>query len=67
MTAAGSARRAGPPGPRSPVEGNTVVFDGEGGYEGLTAFLQVDGSQTPFTFEGLILPGDAPPYAEPAG
>ena len=55
------------PGPRSPTDTHTVVFTGEGGYEGLTAYLSIDWSQSPYTFSGLILPGEAPPYAEPGG
>ena len=46
---------------------HTLLFSGEGEYEGLTAYLQVDWSQAPYVFTGLILPGEAPPYAEPQG
>jgi len=46
---------------------HTLLFSGEGAYEGMTAYLQVDWSQTPYAFNGIILPGDAPPYAEPQG
>ena len=46
---------------------HTLVFDGEGDYEGMTAYLDVDWSQTPYAFTGVILPGEAPPYAEPQG
>jgi len=46
---------------------HTLVFSGDGEYEGMTAYLQVDWSQAPFAFSGLILPGEAPPYAEPQG
>lgn len=45
----------------------TLVFDGQGEYAGLTAYLQVDWSQAPYQFSGLILSGDEPPYAEPQG
>jgi hypothetical protein len=48
-------------------ERHTLIFDGQGEYEGLTAYLQVDWSQTPYTFSGLILPGEEPPHAEPQG
>jgi hypothetical protein len=53
--------------PRTDGEPHTVVFTGQGDYEGYTAYLQVDFSQAPYAFSGLILEGDAPPYAEPQG
>jgi len=59
------ASRMVPPGDRAGA--HTLVFSGEGEYEGLTAYLQVDWSQAPYAFSGLILPGEAPPYAEPQG
>ena len=31
---------------------HTLVFNGEGDYEGMTAYLNVDWSQTPFAFTG---------------
>jgi hypothetical protein len=46
---------------------HTLVFSGEGDYEGMTAYLSVDWSQAPYAFTGVILPGEAPPYAEPQG
>jgi hypothetical protein len=46
---------------------HTLVFNGEGEYEGMTAYLNVDWSQTPYAFTGVILPGEAQPYAEPQG
>jgi hypothetical protein len=46
---------------------HTLVFSGEGEYEGMTAYLDIDWSQTPYAFTGVILPGEAPPYAEPQG
>jgi len=46
---------------------HTLIFSGEEGYEGLTAYLHIDWSTTPYVFSGLILPGEAPPYAEPEG
>jgi hypothetical protein len=55
------------PEPRSPDTGHTLIFSGEGGYEGMTAYLHVDWSQSPYHFSGLILEGDEPPYAEPQG
>lgn len=55
------------PEPRTGDAGHTLVFTGEGGYEGMTAYLHVDWTQQPYAFSGLILPGDEPPYAEPQG
>ena len=55
------------PAQRTPTDAHTLVFDGEGEYEGLTAYLHVDWSQVPYTFTGLILRGEAPPFAEPQG
>jgi hypothetical protein len=46
---------------------HTLVFNGEGDYEGLTAYLHIDWSQAPYVFTGLILPGEEPSYAEPQG
>ena len=59
------ASRAVSPGDRTGE--HTLLFSGEGEYEGMTAYLQVDWSQAPYAFSGLILPGEAPPYAEPQG
>jgi hypothetical protein len=53
--------------PRTEADRHTLVFTGEGDYAGYTAYLQVDFSQTPYAFSGLILEGEAPPYAEPQG
>lgn len=53
--------------PAGPGDMHTLVFNGEGDYEGLTAYLHVDWSQAPYAFTGLILPGEEPPYAEPQG
>lgn len=53
--------------PRTDGDRHTVVFTGQGEYEGYTAYLQVDFSQAPYAFSGLILEGDEPPYAEPQG
>lgn len=55
------------PDPMVPNEEHALVFNGEGAYEGMTAYLHIDWSQAPFAFTGLILPGEAPPYAEPQG
>jgi hypothetical protein len=53
--------------PRSEGDRQTLVFTGQGEYEGLTAYLEVDLTQAPYVFSGLILPGDEPPWAEPQG
>jgi hypothetical protein len=53
--------------PRTGGERQTLVFSGQGDYEGLTAYLEVDLSQAPYAFSGIILTGDEPPYAEPQG
>jgi hypothetical protein len=55
------------PDPMVPSEQHTLVFSGEGDYEGMTAYLHIDWSEAPYDFTGLILPGDEPPYAEPQG
>jgi hypothetical protein len=55
------------PDPMVPGEEHTLVFSGEGAYEGMTAYLHVDWSQAPYAFSGLVLQGEAPPYAEPQG
>ncbi len=57
---------------RMPQEGDpatltTATFQGEGGYEGLSAMLVIDWSTAPFTFGGLIVPGDIPAYVPPEG
>jgi hypothetical protein len=55
------------PDPMVPSEEHTLVFNGEGAYEGMTAYLHIDWSQAPYAFTGLVLQGEAPPYAEPQG
>ena len=52
--------------PRTTDLDHTLVFSGEGEYAGLTAYLHVDWSTTPFTFSGLIMEGEAPAWAPPA-
>jgi hypothetical protein len=52
--------------PRTGDTTHTLVFSGEGEYEGMTAYLHVDWSATPFTFSGLIMQGEAPEWAPPA-
>jgi hypothetical protein len=55
------------PDPTVPSEEHTLVFNGQGAYEGMTAYLHIDWSKAPYAFTGLILPGGEPPYAEPQG
>lgn len=55
------------PDPMVPSEQHTLIFSGEGDYEGMTAYLHIDWSEAPYAFTGLILPGDEPPYAQPQG
>lgn len=52
--------------PRTGDADHTLVFSGEGEYEGLTAYLHVDWTTTPFSFSGLIMEGEAPAWAPPA-
>lgn len=52
--------------PRTSEATHTLVFSGSDEYEGLTAYLHVDWSTTPFTFSGLIMEGEAPAWAPPA-
>jgi hypothetical protein len=53
--------------PQAPGDRSTLVFTGQGDYEGMTAYIEVDLTQAPYAFSGLILQGDEPPYAEPQG
>jgi hypothetical protein len=55
------------PDPTVPSEEHTLVFNGQGDYEGMTAYLHIDWSKAPYAFTGLILPGGEPPYAQPQG
>lgn len=55
------------PDPMVPSDEHTLVFSGEGAYEGMTAYLHIDWSQAPYAFTGLVLQGEAPPFAEPQG
>ena len=47
------------------VNGDTAILKGEGGYEGLTAYLVFDFTTEPGTFQGLIFPGEMPTFPEP--
>jgi hypothetical protein len=43
----------------------TLILDGQGGYDGLTAYLLIDGSPDPKVFQGIIFPDTmAEPPAE---
>jgi hypothetical protein len=48
-----------------PTTGETATCVGEGGYEGLSALLVIDGAARPQTIEGLIFSGDFPPPPGP--
>lgn len=41
---------------------DTIVFRGDGAYEGLTAYVVIDWSAGEGTFTGAIFPGDMPPF-----
>jgi hypothetical protein len=56
-----------PGGPEPDVETHTLVFQGAGDYEGLTAHVQVDWDAYPYLFSGVILEGDPLPDPELAG
>jgi hypothetical protein len=43
----------------------TMTMNGEGAYEGLTAYLVEDCGPDPITFSGVIVPGGMPPFPEP--
>ena len=43
---------------------NTLVLTGADAYEGLSAYLIVDGSEDPPTVEGVIFAGEIPPFPE---
>lgn len=50
----------------TPETGETVTCDGEGGNEGMSAILVIDGPASgPLSISGLIFPGDLPPLPEP--
>ena len=42
----------------------TVLFTGEGGYEGLSAYLLGDWTEEPVAVEGAVFPGEMPPFPE---
>ena len=45
---------------------DTVVLTGEGGYDGLTAYILADWTEDPPVIEGAVFPGEAPPFPEMA-
>jgi hypothetical protein len=45
---------------------DAVVFNGEDGYEGLTAYVAIDWSTEPASFTGGVIPGEMPALPEPA-
>jgi hypothetical protein len=49
-----------------PDLGETVTCLGDGGHEGLSAVLELDWSVSPVTIQGLIFPGEMPPFPEPS-
>ena len=52
--------RAPIPGPDGATNVHTLAFRGAGGYEGLSAYVLVDWSTSPFTFGALITPNAVP-------
>ncbi len=61
-TGAGAAAdfRAPIPGPDGASNVHTLVFRGAGGYEGLSAYVLIDWSTSPYTFSALITPNNVP-------
>lgn len=52
--------RAPIPGPSGATNVHTIVLRGAGGYEGLSAYIIVDWSVSPFAFSALITPNSVP-------
>lgn len=52
--------RAPIPGPDGAENVHTLVFRGAGGYEGLSAYVLIDWSTSPYTFSALITPNSVP-------
>ena len=52
--------RAPVPGPDGARNVHTLVFKGAGGYEGLSAYVLVDWSTSPYTYSALITPNSVP-------
>lgn len=42
-----------------------IVFDGQDGYAGLTAFVIVDSTQEPATVSGVVYPAEMPEFPDP--
>jgi hypothetical protein len=55
-----AAFRAPIPGPDGATNVHTLAFRGTGGYEGLSAYVLVDWSTSPFTYGALITPNTVP-------
>jgi len=52
--------RAPVPGPDGATNVHTLVFRGTGEYEGLSAYILVDWSTSPYTYGAVITPNDVP-------
>jgi len=46
--------------PEPDANSHTLVFTGNGDYEGLTAHVRIDWSEYPFSFTGVIVEGGVP-------
>ena len=44
---------------------DTIILVGDGAYEGLTAYVLIDGTTTPVSLEGTIFQGEMTPFPEP--
>ncbi len=59
--------RAPLPGPDGATNVHTLVLRGTGGYEGLSAYILIDWSASPFAFSALITPDVTPIGPVPQG
>ena len=59
--------RAPIPGPDGATNVHTLAFRGTGGYEGLSAYILVDWSSSPYTYGALITPNAVPIVPVPEG
>ena len=55
-----SCAESNPNGPEPDLTGHTLVFSGNGDYEGLTAHVRIDWSTYPFSFKGVIVESGLP-------
>lgn len=53
--------------PTLSIDRDTVILTGEGAYDGLSAYLLIDWSNSPAEFIGGIFPGEMPPYPDQDG